>query len=136
MLERYIIQLADNLNLPPPASQDPNQYFHLTISDQIQISIKSQSPGLFFLAQIGPLPPKKREDTLAYLMKANFLGQGTGNYVIGINDDENILTLSHKISYDINYKIFKEIVEDFANYLAYWRGEMQKLQKINETGII
>ncbi len=136
MLESHVIQLAENLNLPPQDSQDANQYFHLKISDKINISMKSLNPGLFFLAQLGSLPLKKREDTLSYLMKANFLGQGTGGYVIGIDSEENLLTLSHKITYDINYKTFKEIVEDFANYLSYWQGEVQKLQKENETGII
>lgn len=136
MLERHVMQLAEKLDLPPPASPDANQYFHIVISDKIKISMKSLDPGIFFLASIGPLPIKKREDTLSYLMKANFLGQGTGGYVIGIDEEENLLTLSHKMPYDINDKTFREIVEDFANYLAYWQGEMQKLQKTNETGII
>ena len=136
MLERLVMQLAEDLNLSPQAIQETNQYFHIKISDTITISIKSKDPGLFFLAQIGSLSMKKKEDTLSYLMSANFLGQGTGNYVIGIDEEENILTLSHKIPYDINYKTFKEIIEDFANYLAYWQDQMQKLQKTNEAGII
>jgi hypothetical protein len=46
------------------------------------------------------------------------------------------LTLSHVIPYDMNYKSFKELIEDFANYLDYWRGELKRLQKAAEESIM
>ena len=60
-------------------------------------------------------------------MKANFLGQGTGGAVIGMDPEENLLTLSLLLPYDMNYKMFREALEDFANFLDYWKTELRNL---------
>jgi hypothetical protein len=38
--------------------------------------------------------------------------------------------------YDINYKTFKEAVEDFANFLELWRNEIERHQKTAAEGIL
>ena len=56
-------------------------------------------------------------------MKANFLGQGTGGATIGLKEDESFLTLSLSLPYEMNYRAFKDAVEEFVNYLEYWKSE-------------
>jgi len=68
-------------------------------------------------------------------MKANFLGQGTGGAVIGLDAEEKFLTLSLALPYDMNYRSFKGAVEDFANYVDYWREDLIRHQKAAETSI-
>lgn len=90
------------------------------------ILLKDIEPGLYFSSRLSPPPKKDREDFFIYLMKANFLGQGTGGSVIGMEKDENYLTLSLTLSYEVSYNMFKENLEDFLNYVEFWQGEIEK----------
>jgi len=65
----------------------------------------------------------------AILMHANFLGQGTGGARIGIDAEEKVLTLSVGFPYEMNYPPFKECVEDFVNYVVYWRDDVAKFER-------
>ena len=62
-------------------------------------------------------------------MKANYLGQATGSSRIGLSSDEKFLTLSLGMPYEMNYRIFREIVEDFVNFVLYWREEVANFVK-------
>ena len=133
MLEQHITQLTEDIQLPSPGSKDPDGYFHLTFSDDLIISLKDLSPGFCITGRIAPIPTARKEETLIYVMKANFLEQGTGEQVIGIDSEEKFLTLSRTIAYEVNYIKFKEIVEDFVNYLSSWKDELKKMQTIKQA---
>jgi hypothetical protein len=79
-------------------------------------------------AKITLCPNTKKEDLFIYLMRANLLGQGAGGARIGLDPDEKFLTLSSGLPYEMNYQTFKETIEDFANYLIYWRDEVAKFE--------
>ena len=135
MIEQLLEQLANELGLLTNPEKDEQGYFLLEISESTQISVKNTSPGFLLQANIAPIPKAAKEKALEYYMEANFLGQGTGNAVIGLDSEEKLLTLSHSIPYDVDYKIFKEIIEAFANYLNYWQEETQRLQQDATEGI-
>ncbi len=99
----------------------------VSISPQESVTIRELKPGAHFHATIGNLPGGNREDLFMYLMQANYLGQGTGGSVIGLDPSENFLTLSLSIVYEMNYRIFKDKLEEFFNYLSYWREELNRL---------
>jgi hypothetical protein len=88
-----------------------------------------------FFSNVAPIPIQKKEEAFLYFMTANLLGQGTGNQALGIDPEEKFLTLSCKIPYDMNYKEFKEKIEDFANYLQYWHTEAEKREKDAQASI-
>ena len=44
--------------------------------------------------------------------------------ILGMDKDELHLTLSQIIPHDLTFLMFKESVEDFANFLNYWRQEL------------
>jgi len=69
-------------------------------------------------------------------MHANLLGQGTGGAALGWEEDENLLTLSLAIPYEINYTEFKQNVEEFANFTAYWKEELKQFKEETEKNII
>ncbi len=128
VLESHLQQLAKELKLgSPPSKEGP--FYHFPLNAKNQISIKELSPGVYFFAPICPYPKGKHESLLIYLMKANFLGQGTLGGVIGLDKDENFLTLSLDLPYDMNYRHFREAVEDFANILDYWKEEISRYLK-------
>ena len=103
MLEECLTQLVENLALENALSKE-NKLYILTC------------------------PLNKREEVFMYLMKANLLGQGTGGSIIGLDRDEKFLTLCLVLPYDMKYKVFKDALEDFTNYLDFWKNELSCYQ--------
>src|SRR5580704_10451774 len=92
MLEKLLQQFIDELELPPLTPKDEKQMFHLVLSPEYTVSLKQIDPGIFLHSNISPCPAEKKEDLFIYLMKANFLGLGTGGSSIGFDSEEKFLT--------------------------------------------
>jgi hypothetical protein len=131
MLETFLKRLVEELGLEPPPPRDKEPVSHLSLSPEITISIRALDPGFLLFSKIGPCPEERREELFILLMKANFLGQGTGGSTIAL-DDENFLTLSLPAAYDMSYNAFKDKVEDFANYIVYWREALISHQNVKQ----
>jgi hypothetical protein len=136
MLEEHLDKLAIDLQIPPFPPKDANSCFYLPLTDDLQITIRGLKQGIAFFAKVAAAPIQKKEEAFLYFMAANLLGQGTGNQVLGMDPEEKFLTLSCVIPYEINYKEFKEKIEDFANYLNYWRVEAEKREKEAQASIL
>lgn len=132
MLETLLKTLNEELKLEAVLKMDKEQYYPVLLNPELEVKIKELDPGTLFFAKIGPCPKLKREELFTYLMKANFLGQGTGGASIGFNESENCLTLSLVLPYDLNYKLFRDALEDFVNYIDYWKAEIIRHQKTAE----
>lgn len=135
MLDILLQTLAEELELDEVPKMHEGAY-PVSLNPETQIVMRQQDPGISFWAQIGSCPAVKREDLFMWLMKANFLGQGTGGAVIALDENENFLTLSSILPYDMNYKMFKEALEDFTNYLDYWKEELIRHKKAAEHNIL
>ncbi len=129
MLESFLQTIVADLELEALPIKEKDNVYPLQINPQTTITLKELEPGISFWSQIGPCPTLKREELFTLLMKANFLGQGTGGSVIALDESENFLTLSSVLPYDMNYKMFKDALEDFVNYLDYWREEVIRHKK-------
>jgi len=81
-------------------------------------------PGVLFFSRLTVLHKDHREEIFTYVMRANLLGSGTFDCVIGLETDEKFLTLSRSMPYEVDYTTFKETLELFVNTLVYWRGEI------------
>ncbi|MBS0605020.1 MAG: type III secretion system chaperone [Verrucomicrobia bacterium] len=136
MLEPFINTIVADLELGPPPQKEEGNVYKLNLNPQISIVIKELDPGVSFWGRIGPCPTIKKEELFILLMKANFLGQGTGGAAIALDENENFLTLSSVLPYDMNYKMFKDALEDFANFLDYWREELIRHKKAAEENIL
>ncbi len=123
MLHKLLEQLFQELSLDTVPLLDERQEYHFKTSSS-DIALKESDSNVFLSAHIGPMPENKPEEFLLHVMKANFLGQGTGGGAIGLTEDESCLTLSLSLPYEMNYRTFKESLEDFANFLDYWRQEI------------
>lgn len=132
MLVKYLEQLTSELELAPIGAKDNKGFFNIALNDAVVISAKELDPGFHFTSLLVPCPEKNKETFFIFLMKANFLGLATGGSVIGMDFEEKFLTLSRTIPYDVNYKSFKESLEEFANYLDFWRQEIARYQKEEE----
>ena len=128
MLQEHLSTLTSDLGLKEPLKLNEKKSCAFTIAE-VDIKISQADAGVFFKANIAQTPQKKREEIFTKLMQANLLGQGTAGSVIGIDKQEKFLTLSLIIPYEMNYEAFKETLEDFVNYLIYWRDEIDKIIK-------
>ncbi len=135
LLEPLIRRLAEELELDEVPVREKDSAYQVLLNTDLKIRIQELDPGLAFWARIAPCPKEKREDIFILLMKANFLGQGTGNNTIALDENENFLTLSSVLPYDMNYKTFKDALEDFANYRDYWKEEIIRYNKAAQENI-
>jgi len=127
MLKKYLSQLKEDLKLgAEDCKEDERGITHLKINSRLLIFIKKEEAGFGCFSALSPLMGGNREDLFIYLMRANFLGQGTGKSVIGLDLDEKFLTLSFILPYEVNYKIFRESLEDFCNFTDYWKEEIHR----------
>lgn len=125
MLPKLIEQLYQDLELGTVPTLDEQRFYPVKIGP-IALGVKGLEPGYYFFSNIGPLPTKKREEFLTHAMKANFLGQGTGGASLGLQEDESSLTLSLSLPYEMNYNSFKDSLEEFVNFVDYWKKELVK----------
>ena len=126
MIEFFLRDLYVELERESPPQKNEQGVYVLPLNPKLSVTITPLDPGALLTAPIAPFPQEKREQFAIHMMKANLLGQGTGGAVIGLEADEKFLTLSLAIPYDMNFKIFKEALEDFANYVDFWRDEVKR----------
>lgn len=126
MLGRLMELLCEDLAIEMPKLKEGKLGF-LRLGAYV-VEMRELDPGISLTAPIGPLP-KEKEDAFTYCLRANLLGQGTGGARIGLSANERFLTLSLGLPYEMNYQAFREKLEDFINYLVYWREEVTKFMK-------
>ena len=124
LLAQLIQKLSEELEFEEAPHPEEGSVYHVPVHAELTVRIQELDPGISFWARIGPCPLDRREELFILLMKANLLGQGTGNSTIGLDENENFLTLSSILPYDMNYKAFKDALEDFTNYREYWKNEL------------
>lgn len=127
MLAQHVAKLYEELNIDKKVDPEKEVY-PLAVNDSI-IHMQEMEDGFFYRGNILSCPSDHLEEVFIYVMRANLLGQGTGSAVIGIDEQEKYLTLSLHLPYEQNYRAFKEGLEDFINYLMYWREEIEELLK-------
>jgi len=127
-LKQLLEKLCSELTMECP-SFNREKIATLALNTEFSLDLHDLSPGFSLHANVAPIPTKKREEFYIYLMRANFLGQGTGGARIGMDADEKFLTLSHGFSYDMDYQVFRDTVEDFVNFVAFWREETAKFEE-------
>lgn len=125
MLEEFLKRLCDELSLTHPTKMKEKNTFSFHFATEV-VTVKDLEPGISLNASISPCLKKRREELFIRLMRANLLGQATGNTRIGIDNEEKTLTLSLGLPYELDYQAFRKNVEDFINYLIYWREEIAK----------
>jgi len=123
-VEELLEVLAARLHLPVPFRKEDTAY-HVAITGQHTITAFPLATSFLLWARISACPVQRREECLTLVMRANFLGQGTGGAVIGLDAEEKYLTLSLTIPYEVEFKTFNELLDDFVNYVDYWREQVR-----------
>lgn len=129
MLKEHIKELCEELEIREIPKPNEKNIYSFEVVKGVPIEMKDLNPGVFLKGKIDECMKEKREDLFIALMQANLLGQGTGGAAIGLDGDEKFLTLSLALPYEMNYRAFREYLEDFVNYLLYWRSYIQKAKE-------
>ena len=101
--------------------------FEIHVIEKTTVTVEREDNNITLFANIMECPREKREDIFVHLMKGNFLGKGTGGAAAGLDKDEKNLTLLLTLPYEIGSQQFKAVIEDFINYIFFWREQIEKL---------
>lgn len=126
MLETFIPQLVKDLQLGNAslATGVPGIYA-LPIDRGVAINITEVPNGVMLTCNFALYPIAQQETFATTALLGNLFGQGTRGAVLGLTPDGKTLTLTQVIEYHIEYRNFKEILEDFINMVDFWRDEAQ-----------
>lgn len=116
----YVKQLAFELEFGEKLQTDKSGFYILGFTKSLQIKIGTINDGFLFSADLGPCPEKNSEDFFMGIMNANLFGQGTGEAVIGLNEDGKKLIFFLYYPRKTSYKQFRDLVEDFVNWVDMW----------------
>ncbi|MBN9377388.1 MAG: hypothetical protein BGO14_09845 [Chlamydiales bacterium 38-26] len=128
-LAQFCKQLSLDLGLEEPLKEETPGVFNLAVEEDMIIKISTVGEGVSFYAFLCECPKENVELFLTDIMDANLYGYITRNAVLGLSEDGNQLTLSHTIDYNIDYKTFNELLQDFYNVAIFWRE--QTLNNLN-----
>ncbi len=129
MLQNLMNELHTELELLPVPQVNEHQEVTFRLRDDVEVEIRDLKPGVSFFSRVGLCPGPRREELFVKLSKANYLGQLTGQNRLGMSGDEKFLTLSFGIPYEMSYRGFRETLEDFIQFLLYWREEMEHFEQ-------
>jgi hypothetical protein len=128
MLEEHYKQLCQEFLLPVPFFDPKDPVIRLAFDDKLILELRKLLPGMYLHARLPSPPEKGKELFFEHIMAANLLGQGTGESILGLDESEKFLTLSAEFPYEMDYRVFKEKLEDFVNIAAYWNTRIATWQ--------
>lgn len=124
MLQNFIPKLIEDLELGEMtlSSGIPGNYI-LPLEEGLSINMTDLPSGYILKSNVAPYPKIKEEIFSTQAMLANLFGQGTRGAILGLNTEGTILTLTLVVEHPVDYKEFKDSLEDFMNTLDFWREE-------------
>lgn len=129
MLDTFIRQLGKELEFDEPLEPTAPGVYDYPLEEDLSIIISSIQPQGFSLSSIlGPYPKEKEEEFLTLMMTGNLFGKETLGATLGLTDD-GLMRLSRVVDARIDYREFKEILEDFFHVINCWREQAGIVQK-------
>lgn len=125
-LEKYMRELESEMGVQESFATSTPGVYAIPLEEGVDIKISSLPEGFFLSCEVIEVPSERLEAFYTEAMLGNLLGQGTKGAVLGLNVQGNLLTLTRVVDYNIDYKDFKELVEDFLNTVDFWRDEVMR----------
>lgn len=123
MLETFMQQFVEELELDESISKPDGGAYIIPLEEDLKVAITALPQGFFLTCNIIPCPTENKELFLTKVLHGNLFGQGTHHAVLGLSENGNLLTLSRVVDYNVDYKDFREMLEDFINVVDFWRQE-------------
>lgn len=130
MLEHLLLELSKRYHFSLKEESLPKKWFYLSIDATTSLKFNELESGFTIESLICQTPKELKEDLLILLMKANFLGQGTQGAMLALSETGSSLIFKKDIEQNLSYIEFKEKIEEFVNYLNYWKKRInEEIQK-------
>ncbi len=123
MLETFMQQFVQELELDQSIAIATAGAYTIPLEEDVKIAITALPQGFSLNCNVIACPTTNKELFLTKVLHGNLFGQGTHHAVLGLNENGNLLTLSRVIDYNVDYKDFREALEDFINTVDFWRQE-------------
>ena len=125
MLEDFIEKLSREMELEEPLKAQVPGIFVLPLDEGLNITITSTpSHSLAFSCTVGVCPNTGKEAFYTRLLLANLFGQGTKGAVLALDLEAGQVTLTQNFDYHLEYKDFRDAIEDFINAADLWKQEI------------
>lgn len=126
-LPDLIKELQKDFELKEPFAENPPGVFDVPVDEDVMVTVREVPGGMVLSASFVDMPLGKEEELYLNLLYANLMGQGTRGAILALSEDGRRLILSRVIDYDVNFKEFRDIFEDFISTVDYWRDEVLTL---------
>ena len=128
-LQALLAELQKDFELPRPFDQEGADVWSIPIDEGLKIYAAEKAGVLELSSTFMEAPVGKEEELYLNLLNANLLGQGTLGAWLSLSDEGRRLTLTRVIDYDVSFKEFRDILEDFINSIDFWREEALNYQQ-------
>ena len=125
MFREYVQQLIKELSLDEAPLPQELDSFTLNMNE-VEVKLTSLPPGVLYTAVLGQLPEEQEEEMLTSLLRGNFAGQATRRAYLGLDERGINVVATMMIPQVRGYKEFQDMLEDFGNVTAFWKGELSK----------
>lgn len=117
-------ELAKDWGLDKGIPKGTNGAYTIPLEDGVSFEIGKLPKGFSLTANnLVTCPVKDIETFFEQALLTNLYGDQRSGAVLGLSDDGKMLTLSRNVDYDITYKEFKDMIEDFITSIDFWREE-------------
>lgn len=128
-IQQFTEELAESLGLEDDLHPDENEIYTLNLGEGLIIQYADLNPGLDLVSYLEKLPEENLETFLMALMRVNLFGRGTGGCVLGYDLESRFITHKRALPYALKYRDFKEAIEDFVNYVEFWKEQIAKIKR-------
>jgi hypothetical protein len=126
MLQQFIEQLQRELEIEESLATEVKGVYSFPVNETTAVLI-SELPkeGFGLTCSFGDIPAENQQDFFAQCLLANLMGKGTDSAVLGLDEEGEKLVLSKYVDTPVEYKEFKDFLEDFLNSVDFWVKEVQ-----------
>lgn len=132
MLEDYIRQLSEDYGVTSEKVSEKSYRLMVENGVLCEISQEKSSP-ILLRATVSACPERNLEDFLREIMRASLFGQQTGGATFSLDSSGEMLVLSLLMHPTLEYRTFYEKLEDFLNYVDYWKNKVIEYEKAQDT---
>ncbi len=125
MSKEILEEVARETGLTLKALKDKKESYHVLVNPDVKLTLTHLNPGIRLYALVAKIPEQNREELLMHMMEANFLYQGTGGNVLGVDQNEKRFTIRFTSLETVSKEALHDYLERFVNYLLYWRAKIQ-----------
>lgn len=125
MLDAFVQQLMKDMDIKESLATEVPGVYAIPVDENTTAVAATIPRGFSLRCDIGPINPENEDLFFSHALQANLFGQGTEGNILGLDGEGKKLILSREIDYNIEYKEFRDIIEDFLNSVDFWREEAQ-----------